>query len=198
MGRKPLSQEQRETTRQKLFETSNRMIAEGGIDNLNIRSLCKEVGISYSSFYDYYKNKDELIASKSNAMDQFFVDNEAERLHNEDFYLDLKNFILLYSEFVSSRNIEIIREVYRMQMYSILKRSPKEERPIRSILKRIIQEGIDRKQLPENINIEDMERMILSFCKGIAIDWCACDGGYSIEDFTNSAVNTLDLLRNKK
>ena len=197
MGRKPLSQAKREETRQKLFETSNRMIAEGGIENLNIRSLCKEVGISYSSFYDYYKNKDELIASKSDAMDRFYVENEAARLRNGNFYLDLKNFILLYSEFAGSRNIEIIREVYRMQMYSILKRSYQKERPIRSILERIIQEGIERKELPENINVKDTERMILSFCKGVVIDWCACDGEYSITEFTKSAVNILDLLNNK-
>lgn len=196
MGRKPLSQEYKDTIKEKLFETSNKMIREGGIENLNIRSLCKEVGISYSSFYDYYKNKDELIAAKIDAMDRYYVEHE-EELKNDDVEENIKRYIMIYAEFASTRNIEIIREVYRMQMYGVFKKEERIERPLQAILKRILIEGVEKKQLPETLHIESAERMILALCKGMVVDWCSSNGEYSIIDSAKSIIDSLILLSKK-
>ncbi|MEG0854733.1 MAG: TetR/AcrR family transcriptional regulator [Angelakisella sp.] len=188
MGRKPLSKEQRERTRQQLFEASNRMIAEHGIERLSIRTLCNEVGITYSSFYDYYKNKDDLIASKLGALDSYFVAHEDELLRNEDAITNIKNYIQLYSDFSSERNLDIIREVYRLQMYRIILNTQNPHRPLYTILHRILLEGLEKNQLRDDISIEETTRIILSFCKGIVIEWCICDGSYPLSEFSATAA----------
>lgn len=193
MGRKPLSQEYKDAIKEKLFEVSNRMIVESGIDKLNIRTLCKEVGISYSSFYDYYNSKDDLIAAKIDAMDKYYMSHENE-LKSTNAKENIERYIMIYAEFVSTRNLEIIREVYRMQMYGVFKKGPEVKRPVQIILRRILTEGVENKQLPENLSIDDTSRMILSLCKGMVIDWCSCNGEYSILDSAKSTINSLNLL----
>ena len=197
MGRKPLSQEYKDAIKEKLFEVSNRMILETGIENLNIRALCKEVGISYSSFYDYYNSKDELIAARIDAMDRYYISRESE-LRSANAKENIEKFIILYAEFVNMGNLEIIREVYRMQMYGGVKKVPKEERPLQTILKRIITEGVENKQFSEDLSIDDTSRMILSLCKGMVIDWCSCNGEYSIIDSAKSIISASTLLSNEE
>lgn len=186
MGRKPLSQEQRALTKQKLFETSNRMIAENGIEHLSIRSLCNEVGISYSSFYDYYESKDDLIISKLGALDCFVQEHEDTQLRSADAVENLSRYIRLYAEFADTHNMDVIREVYRMQLYGGRRRF--DDRPAHRILQRILEEGLESGQLRSDLSLEDAKRMVLAYCKGIVIDWCSHNGEYPLTEFATIAA----------
>ena len=193
MGRKKLSDEQRAKTKEELFEVSRKMIDEEGIDNLNIRDLCKKVGISYSSFYEYYENKDYLIAARVDLIDDFFKENEKEYLSSSDFNENLRNYIILYSKFAQSKNIEIVREIYRMQVYNIIDYDRYYNRPMIKILEGIIKDGIRSGQVSEDVPINNIIRMIISICRSTVIDWCFSNNEYNIVEFSENIVNYIDF-----
>ena len=183
MGRKPLSEEKIQETKDLLFRISNRMIQEKGLESLNIRALCKEAGIAYSSFYQYYDSKDDLIADKIDALDDYILSNRDSRLDSEDQLDNIREFIRLYAEFSGTRRYQIIREIYRIQLTSYTKKEKISGRPFFRLLSDIVQKGLDRDQIRNDLTKNEIIEMILSYCKGMTFEWSLHEGNFNLSDF---------------
>ena len=61
MARKTYSEQDREQIRIALMSTTLRCIADRGLIHSSIDILCKEVGISKTSFYTFFPSKEELV-----------------------------------------------------------------------------------------------------------------------------------------
>lgn len=49
-------------TKQDILETSMRLFAEKGLENVKVEDVVKEVGVTRGAFYHYYKSREELIS----------------------------------------------------------------------------------------------------------------------------------------
>ncbi len=69
-------------TKQRIFNTSLRLFALNGFENVSLRTIADEVGIKAASIYNHYKSKDMLLCECYN----FFVKNRnSARLSKEDY-----------------------------------------------------------------------------------------------------------------
>ena len=189
MGRKPLSEEKIRETRDLLFRISNRMIQQKGLESLNIRALCKEAGIAYSSFYQYYDSKDDLITEKIDALDDYILKNRESRLGSENQLDNIREFIRLYAEFSGTRRYQIIREIYRIQLTSYTRKEKLSGRPFYLLLSDIVQKGIDNGQIRKDLSKEEILEMILSYCKGMTFEWSLHEGNFSLPDFADHSAS---------
>ncbi|MGB4613537.1 MAG: TetR/AcrR family transcriptional regulator [Erysipelotrichaceae bacterium] len=53
----------KEETRNAIFESTKQDIITYGIDNVSLRRIARNIGMSPSNIYNYFKNKEELIES---------------------------------------------------------------------------------------------------------------------------------------
>lgn len=60
MPKAPMSAEDIEKTREKILDTALDIIIEEGFNNLSVRKIASRVGITATTIYNYYTNKDEL------------------------------------------------------------------------------------------------------------------------------------------
>ncbi|MCP4603526.1 MAG: TetR/AcrR family transcriptional regulator [Proteobacteria bacterium] len=60
MPKAPMTPEEIESTREKILETALDIIIDEGFNNLSIRKIASRLGITATTIYNYYKNKDEL------------------------------------------------------------------------------------------------------------------------------------------
>ena len=196
MGRKPLSEEKIQETKELLFRISNRMIQQKGLESLNIRALCKEAGISYSSFYQYYDSKDDLIAEKIDALDEYILKNRESRLCSEDTLANIREFIRIYAEFSGTRRYQIIREIYRIQLTNYTIRDTITHRPLFTVLSDIVQQGLDSNQIRKDLSKEEIMEMILSYCKGMTFEWSLHEGNFDLSAFAaNSSSVWVQCLK---
>lgn len=61
MGRKPLSPEQRDAMRAKILEAARKQFLKGGLNNLSMRDIAANVGISAMTIYLYFKNRQAIV-----------------------------------------------------------------------------------------------------------------------------------------
>ena len=87
-------------TKKKIIEGTINCIDKLGIDNVTVRAIAKETGISYSSIHYYFDSKEELIESALNtAISGAFKDlNAIFEENNQDHHKAVYNiFLFLFS-----------------------------------------------------------------------------------------------------
>ena len=49
-------------TKEKIFQAAIRILQRNGYENLSIKNICEEAGVSNGSFYHHFKTKDDLLS----------------------------------------------------------------------------------------------------------------------------------------
>lgn len=60
MPKAPMSAEDIEKTRERILDTALDLIIEDGFNNLSVRKIASRLGVTATTIYNYYTNKDEL------------------------------------------------------------------------------------------------------------------------------------------
>ena len=59
--------------KEKLIEATVQIISEHGLENLRTAEICKIAGVNIAYLYDFFENKDDLIAQAFAASDERFL-----------------------------------------------------------------------------------------------------------------------------
>lgn len=60
MPKAPMSKEEIENTRERILDTALEIIINEGFQNLSVRKIASRLGITATTIYNYYTNKDEI------------------------------------------------------------------------------------------------------------------------------------------
>jgi len=60
MPKAPMSKEEIENTRGRILDTALSIIIEEGFNNLSVRKIASRLGVTATTIYNYYTNKDEI------------------------------------------------------------------------------------------------------------------------------------------
>lgn len=55
-------QQKSRETKEKIFKAAKRILLKGGYEELSIKNICEEAGVSNGSFYHHFKTKDDLLS----------------------------------------------------------------------------------------------------------------------------------------
>lgn len=60
MPKTPMTKEEIENTRERILDTALDIIIKEGFNNLSVRKIASRLGVTATTIYNYYKNKDEI------------------------------------------------------------------------------------------------------------------------------------------
>ena len=49
-------------TKERIFQAARRILQKSSYENLSIKNICEEAGVSNGSFYHHFKTKDDLLS----------------------------------------------------------------------------------------------------------------------------------------
>ena len=55
-------QQKSRETKEKIFKAAKRILQKGGYEELSIKNICEEAGVSNGSFYHHFKTKDDHLS----------------------------------------------------------------------------------------------------------------------------------------
>ena len=60
----PLTKQQQKSyeTKERIFKAAKKILQKSGYENLSIKNICEEAGVSNGSFYHHFKTKDDLLS----------------------------------------------------------------------------------------------------------------------------------------
>ncbi|HSQ90144.1 TetR/AcrR family transcriptional regulator [Romboutsia sp.] len=185
-------------TKKQILETSMKLISEYGYDNVKISQICKEVGISVGGFYHHFKSKEDIIIEVYKEFD-FLLENYINNNLNEECYIDKIISIILYQvSYAKKKGVDILKQVYKAQLYEGTEFFISDERKLSQILKNTIQCGQDNNEIIKEFTATQIKDQLLRFSRGILYDWCIHNGDYDLLNETYISINLLlNTMKNK-
>lgn len=186
MGKKTeteISRQQQKSreTKEKIFQAAKRILQKKGYEELSIKNICEEAGVSNGSFYHHFKTKDDLLS--------YYIEDQPtvniELLEAPENVSQVKEGIiqvyLNYVEYCRELGVDFISGYYDTKNQA-LNASIRTERPypivtVQEHVEKAIADGI----LKLDVKIDEFTTDIRMLVIGNVFEWCLTGGKADFE-----------------
>ena len=190
--KEPLSRQQKksEETKARIFHAAKTILQKQGYDQLSIKNICDEAGVSNGSFYHHFKTKDDLLSyyiEEQPSMDPNLLDLPSSAAGTKEAIISV---YLNYVHYCEELGVEFMANYYTPKNQSL---NPliRTERPypiitVHDYLKRVIDAGI----ISPPANLEDITTDIRMIVIGNVFEWCLKSGDADFEGNMRRSLTT--------
>lgn len=184
MGEKSeISRQQQKSreTREKIFQAAKRILQKKGYEELSIKNICEEAGVSNGSFYHHFKTKDDLLSYYIE--DQPKIDPDL--LELPENVAGVKTGIIQvymnYVKYCRELGVEFMSGYYDTKNQA-LNAAERSERPypivtVQCYVEKAVSAGVIRL----NVGIEEFTTDIRMIVIGNVFEWCVRSGKVDFE-----------------
>lgn len=176
-------------TKDKILETARRIAIENGFENLTIRDICKDAGISVGAFYHHFSTKEEMI-DESFLIYDYNLDSRLNEYDDSNPLDTLKSLLLDQIVFVSSFPHALVVEYYRAILSSSSKGAVNKERTYYRCVAYFVELALEQHQFSNNYTKEYLTNYFIKHIRGNLIHWCLNPD----MDIVNQTSFELDML----
>ncbi len=180
-------------TKAKIFRAAKHILRKKGYEELSIKNICEEAGVSNGSFYHHFKTKDDLLSyyiEEQPSIDPDLLDipKNVQEAKNAIIYVYLN-----YVHYCEELGVEFMANYYTPKNQSL---NPliRTERPypivtVQNYLEKCIGAGI----LSPSLNLGDITTDIRIIVIGNVFEWCLKNGNTDFEgNMKRSLATYLD------
>lgn len=188
-------QQKSRETKEKIFQAAKRILQKKGYEELSIKNICEEAGVSNGSFYHHFKTKDDLLS--------YYIEDQPKI--NPD-YLELPDCVagvkegiiqvyLNYVKYCRELGVEFVSGYYDTKNQA-LNVDIRTERPypiltVQAYVEKAIAAGI----VSINVEIEEFTTDIRMIVIGNVFEWCIRHGEADFEgNMSRSLGKYLDAV----
>ena len=174
-----------------IVESAMEMFREHGFRHVTILDICNKMGITRSSFYYYFKNKEAIL-------DYYFLSTEIQieehlmpLLESETSYQQFIHIYQIYMKRTTEWGPEIFGQIlhrYVDQKTQML--SPKDIK-MNEIYKTLIQRAQEKKEIENQDPPEKIIEILVHLSVGIAAEWCNQNGNF---DYSKKLRELIDRI----
>ena len=168
-------------TKERIFQAAKRILQKNGYENLSIKNICEEAGVSNGSFYHHFKTKDDLLSYYIE--DQPSMDSGSlEVPKNID---EAKNAIvgvyLNYAKYCRTLGVEFIAGYYTPHNQA-LNPTIRTERPYPIVtVQNYLEKAVAANAIKLKLSISDIVTDIRMLVIGNVFEWAMTNGHADFE-----------------
>lgn len=172
-----------EELKQKILDAAWGLFEEKGYKKTTVNDIIRRADTSKGGFYYYFKSKDELLHHLYKVFDteyEKFYRTMDSQLNSMTRLKQLSQYMLYFIE--GNMSPEFMFALYDMQEKQ-KDNFQDQNRYYFRLVKQIITEGQQRKEIRDDMSAEELEHHVLVLEKGIILDWCVQNGAFSLGYF---------------
>ena len=188
-------QQKSRETKEKIFQAAKRILQKKGYEELSIKNICEEAGVSNGSFYHHFKTKDDLLS--------YYIEDQPQidpnLLELPDSVAGVREGIIQvymnYVRYCQELGVEFMAEYYDTKNQA-LNASIRTERPypivtVQTYVEKAVEAGIVRL----NEEIDEFTTDIRMIVIGNVFEWCIKHGQADFEgNLSRSLGKYLDAV----
>ena len=188
-------QQKSRETKEKIFQAAKRILQKKGYEELAIKNICEEAGVSNGSFYHHFKTKDDLLS--------YYIEDQPQidpnLLELPDSVAGVREGIIQvymnYVRYCQELGVEFMAEYYDTKNQA-LNASIRTERPypivtVQTYVEKAVEAGIVRL----NEEIDEFTTDIRMIVFGNVFEWCIKHGQADFEgNMSRSLGKYLDAV----
>lgn len=182
-GKIELSRQQQKSkeTKERIFRAAKSILQKKGYEELSIKNICEEAGVSNGSFYHHFKTKDDLLSYYIEDQPNINPDLLDLPRNADEAKIAIIHVYLNYVEYCRELGVEFMAGYYDTKNQAL---NPviRTERPypivtVRTYVERAVGEGVIRL----NVKLEEFTTDIRMIVIGNVFEWCLRDGEADFE-----------------
>ena len=188
-------QQKSRETKEKIFKAAKRILQKGGYEELSIKNICEEAGVSNGSFYHHFKTKDDLLSYYIEEQPSVDADCLELPTNAEEAKTAIIHVYLNYVKYCRELGLDFVSNYYTPKNQS-LNPDIRTERPypivtVQNYLQRALDAGVIQMKYP----LEEVTSDIRTIVIGVVFDWCLKIGKSDFEGNMRRLLTTyLDGL----
>ena len=183
MEKEPLSKQQMKSreTKRRIFRAAKTILQREGYEQLSIKNICEEAGVSNGSFYHHFKTKDDLLSYYIEEQPGINPDLLDLPENADEAKIAIIHVYLNYAEYCRDLGVEFISNYYTPKNQA-LNPTIRTERPypiltVETYLRRAIDAGIVTPKIPLSDISTDIRMLVI----GNVFEWCLHEGNTDFE-----------------
>ena len=178
-----LSKQQRKSkeTKERIFQAAKRILQKSGYEELSIKNICEEAGVSNGSFYHHFKTKDDLLSYYIE--DQPSIDPDRLELpkNKEDAKETIIHVYLNYVKYCKELGVEFMAGYYTPHNQA-LNPTIRTERPYPIVtVQHYLERALEANAIQLNLKIEEITTDIRMVVIGNVFEWAMRNGDADFE-----------------
>ena len=192
-----LSKQQRKSkeTKERIFQAAKRILQKSGYEELSIKNICEEAGVSNGSFYHHFKTKDDLLSYYIE--DQPSIDPDRLELpkNKEDAKETIIHVYLNYVKYCKELGVEFMAGYYTPHNQA-LNPTTRTERPYPIVtVQHYLERALEANAIQLNLKIEEITTDIRMIVIGNVFEWAMRNGDADFEgNMRRSLSHYLDSI----
>ena len=192
-----LSKQQRKSkeTKERIFQAAKRILQKSGYEELSIKNICEEAGVSNGSFYHQFKTKDDLLSYYIE--DQPSIDPDRLELpkNKEDAKETIIHVYLNYVKYCKELGVEFMAGYYTPHNQA-LNPTIRTERPYPIVtVQHYLERALEANAIQLNLKIEEITTDIRMIVIGNVFEWAMRNGDADFEgNMRRSLSHYLDSI----
>lgn len=192
-----LSKQQRKSkeTKERIFQAAKRILQKSGYEELSIKNICEEAGVSNGSFYHHFKTKDDLLSYYIE--DQPSIDPDRLELpkNKEDAKETIIHVYLNYVKYCKELGVEFMAGYYTPHNQA-LNPAIRTERPYPIVtVQHYLERALEANAIQLNLKIEEITTDIRMIVIGNVFEWAMRNGDADFEgNMRRSLSHYLDSI----
>ena len=192
-----LSKQQRKSkeTKERIFQAAKRILQKSGYEELSIKNICEEAGVSNGSFYHHFKPKDDLLSYYIE--DQPSIDPDRLELpkNKEDAKETIIHVYLNYVKYCKELGVEFMAGYYTPHNQA-LNPTIRTERPYPIVtVQHYLERALGANAIQLNLKIEEITTDIRMIVIGNVFEWAMRNGDADFEgNMRRSLSHYLDSI----
>ena len=192
-----LSKQQRKSkeTKERIFQAAKRILQKSGYEELSIKNICEEEGVSNGSFYHHFKTKDDLLSYYIE--DQPSIDPDRLELpkNKEDAKETIIHVYLNYVKYCKELGVDFMAGYYTPHNQA-LNPTIRTERPYPIVtVQHYLERALEANAIQLNLKIEEITTDIRMIVIGNVFEWAMRNGDADFEgNMRRSLSHYLDSI----
>ena len=177
-------------TKAKIFRAAKHILQKQGYEQLSIKNICEEAGVSNGSFYHHFKTKDDLLSYYIEEQPSINPDLLDMPRNAAEAKAAIIQVYLNYVHYCQELGVEFMSNYYTPKNQSL---NPliRTERPYPIVtVHNYLQKAIDADIIKPDLDLEDITTDIRMIVIGNVFEWCLKSGE---ADFEGNMRRTLRI-----
>lgn len=169
-------QQKSKETKERIFRAAKSILQRNGYEDLSIKNICEEAGVSNGSFYHHFKTKDDLLSYYIEDQPSINPDLLDLPKNADEAKIAIIHVYLNYVEYCRELGVEFMSGYYDTKNQA-LNPASRTERPypivtVQTYVERAMADGI----IKVNVEIEAFTTDIRMIVIGNVFEWCLREG----------------------
>lgn len=181
-------QERSQETTAAIMQAAMKLSLIKGIDNVTVRDICAEAGISVGAFYHHFTSRQELLQRSFEAFDQILTRHMEQRYLSKPPHEALTDLLIFQVRFMSQDGAGLISHYYRTLLAFPTPDAVSFDRPYQRAVLDCVQRLADAGRFCPDCQPRTIANLCITFVRGCLLDWCLHEQSYDIVSHTRSVL----------